>query len=301
MRFHDFDLNLLVYLDALLAEKSVSKAAERVSITQPAMSEALARLRGFFRDDLLVHVAGRGMIITPLALSLVDPVREILLQAQAVASATIDFDPSKSHRKFRIMASDYVYDILIRRLLLQLSLEAPEVRIEVRRVTVGAAEEIKRADLDLLITPLGYVSKELPCEPLWEESIVCAVWSRNKQVGKELSLKRYLEMGHVCRSMDGQTAEFDRWFLAHHGPKRRVEVVAPDFGMVLRALEGTNRIAMVHLRQFRMYAKAFSLRMVKPPVDFPTVTESMQWHQHQEHDPGLVWLRNCVRSIAGKI
>jgi DNA-binding transcriptional LysR family regulator len=108
-------------------------------------------------------------------------------------------------------------------------------------------------------------------------------------------------MGHVCRNLDGNIAEYDRWFMAHFGMKRRVEILVPDFGMVLRALEGTNRIATAHLRHARMYAKQFSLRLVRPPVEFPPLTELLQWHQHQDRDPGLVWLRSCLRAVAAEI
>ena len=301
MRLHEFDLNLLVYLDALLTEKGVSRAAVRLGITQPAMSEALARLREYFKDKLLIHVTGRSMILTPLACSLVAPVREILLHVQAVAAATTDFVPAKSDRKFSIMASDYVYDVLLRRVLIRLSQDAPGIRIEVRRVTVSSWDEIKRADLDLLVTPYGYASEELPSEPLYEETITCVVWTRNRLVGDQVSLERYQEMGHVCRNMDGQIAEYDRWFMSRFGMRRRVEVLVPDFGMVLRAVEGTNRIATVHLRHARMYAKQFSLRVVRPPVVFPLLTEFLQWHQHQDRDPGLAWLRSYLRAAAVEI
>jgi DNA-binding transcriptional LysR family regulator len=133
MRFHKFDLNLLVYLDALLTEKGVSKAAASVFISQSAMSLALARLRQYYGDDLLVQVAGRRMVLTSLAESLAAPVRDILLQMQSVATATANFDPSKSNRKFTIMASDYTVDVLLKRVVAQLFQKAPGIRIEMRR------------------------------------------------------------------------------------------------------------------------------------------------------------------------
>jgi LysR family nod box-dependent transcriptional activator len=301
MRFHEFDLNLLVYLDSLLAEGSVSKAAERVGITQPAMSEALARLREYFKDELLVQVAGRSMVLTPLAHSLVGPVREILLRAHSVAAATPAFDPAKSDRKFIVMASDYAFDVLVRRVLIQLRNDAPGIRLEVRRLPVDPREHIQRAEVDLVVSPVSRLSEEHPSERLFEDPITCVVWSRNQLVGESVSLERYLEMGHVCARWDRHMPEHERWFLNRFGGSLRVEVVVPDFGAAVRAIEGTDRIAAVHERHARMYAKQFSLRLVKPPVDFPPLTEYLQWHRHQDQDPGLLWLRSLIASVAARI
>jgi DNA-binding transcriptional LysR family regulator len=302
MRFHQFDLNLLVYLEALLTEKSVSRAAASVFISQSAMSLALSRLRQHFGDELLVQVAGRKMVLTPLAESLAVPVRNILLQMQSVATATANFDPSKSNRKFSIMASDYAVDVLLKRVVIQLFQKAPGIRVAVRRLVTTSSEEMKRPEVDLLIAPGSSVSEDLPSEPLWEDTMTCIVWSRNRTVGAEVSLDRYMKMGHVINMMDGHTPpDHDRWFLNTFGSTRRVEVVVPDFGMVFQMVEGTNRIATVHLRQAKLYAKQFSLRLVKPPVEFPRFIELVQWHRHQERDSALMWLRSFLKSVAAEI
>lgn len=115
MRFRRLDLNLIVYLDALLAERSVSRAAERVHISQSAMSDALARLRDYFQDKLFVQV-GRSMVPTPLAQSMAQPVRDVLLQIESVASSNVQFDPLNSRRKIGILASDYVADVLLNKI-----------------------------------------------------------------------------------------------------------------------------------------------------------------------------------------
>jgi LysR family nod box-dependent transcriptional activator len=112
MRFRHLDLNLIIYLDALLTERSVSRAADRVHISQSAMSDALARLRDYFQDKMFVQV-GRSMVPTPLANSIAQPVRDILLQIESVASSNVQFDPRTSQRKIGILASDYVADVLL--------------------------------------------------------------------------------------------------------------------------------------------------------------------------------------------
>jgi LysR family nod box-dependent transcriptional activator len=301
MRFHDFDLNLLVYLDALLADKSVSRAASRIGITQPAMSEALARMRAHFKDELLVPVAGRSMVLTPLAETLAGPVREILLQAQNVTDATAEFIPAKSTRKFSVQASDYVFDVLLKKVIRRLHHDAPGVRLEVKRLEVDSRQRIRRADLDLLIMPKAYVAEELPSECLFEDPVTCVVWSKNRSIGQRITLGQYLELGHVCQSTDGEMSEYDTWFARRCPRPIRVEVVVPNFGMVMQAVEGTQRIAIVHQRHARMYAKRYSLRMIKPPIDFPPLQEYLQWHRHQDGDPGLYWLRNLIKSVAAQI
>src|SRR5208283_1496442 len=113
---HDFDLNLLIYLDALICEQSVTKAAALVHITQPSMSLALTRLRNHFRDELLVSI-GRNMVLTPLAQSLAAPVRELVLKAQLVSATVGQFEPAVSTRKFTVAASDYAIEILLNTIL----------------------------------------------------------------------------------------------------------------------------------------------------------------------------------------
>src|SRR3974377_573494 len=134
MRFQNLNLNLLVCLDALLEEKSVSKAANRVFLSQSAMSDALARMRDYFGDELLVQV-GKTMVPTPLANSLVQPVRDVLIQIRAIASTSVKFDPAKSHRKITVMASDYVVSVLLRKVVSKLSMQAPRMQIEFMALT----------------------------------------------------------------------------------------------------------------------------------------------------------------------
>jgi DNA-binding transcriptional LysR family regulator len=296
MRFHQLDLNLLIYLDALLCDKSVSKAAARVNITQPAMSEALSRLREFFGDELLVHIAGRQMILTPLAQSLESPVREILLQAQSIVETTSDFVPAMSTRKFTVETSEYVFDVLFREVLVRLSREAPGVRIDLRPSGLHSADHIKRAEVDLLVVPDNYLADGFPHELIFEDLLTCIVWSGNRLVGSEISFEQYMSSGHVFRR-DGA---YENWFESRFGRDRKVEITVLDFRMACAAIQGTQRIAAVYLRHARMYEKQYSLRLLKAPVDFPPLKEYIQWHPYQNRDPGLAWFRNLIKSVAAE-
>lgn len=301
MRFHNLDLNLLVCLDALLDEKSVSKAANRVFLSQSAMSDALARMRDYFGDELLVQV-GKTMLPTPLARSLVQPVRDVLMQIRAIASTSVKFDPKTSHRKITVMASDYVVSVLLRKVIARVWEQAPGMQIEFMALTSEFQRQFDRGDLEFLIMPEGYASEDHPSEPLYDERYTCVVWSKNLRVGKKVSFQQYLEMGHVCVNMGGwRIPTYESWFLKRFGNTRRVEVVVPTFGTALKLVSGTNRIATVHRRHAQMYAKQYSLRMIEPPFEIPPLKERMQWHKYLDRDPALIWFRNLVKSVAAKI
>lgn len=148
MRLNDLNLNLLIYLDALLAERNVSKAAERVCLTQSAMSLALRRLRDYFGDDILRQV-GKTMVPTSLALSMVQPVRNVLLQIQSIGSSTVKFEPSKSNRKITITGSDFTMDVLLKRVIPKMSQIAPGMKLDYVALTNSRQEDLNKAALTL--------------------------------------------------------------------------------------------------------------------------------------------------------
>jgi LysR family nod box-dependent transcriptional activator len=301
VRLKNLDLNLLVYLEALLDEKSISRAAERVFLSQSAMSNALGRLREHFQDELLVQV-GRTMAPTPLALSLLDPVRDVLIQIRSIAETTVDFDPSESKRKITIMTSDYITDVFLNRVITQIWRQAPGIRIELPPLTDGFYEDFERGRIDLLITPEHFLSEEHPSEPLYEDRFTCAVWSKNPLVGKKLTFEQYKKMGHVCVSLgEWRITTYDDWLLKRYGHVRNIEVVVPSFAMALKFVTGTHRIITCHLRHAEMYAKQYSLRLVEPPFEIPPLRERIQWHKHMDRDPALIWFCKVLKAAAAEM
>ncbi len=196
MDFRGLDLNLLVALDALLTEKNVTHASQRIHLTQPAMSNALARLRDFFGDPLLVQV-GRKMELTSRAQSLAEPVRAILQQVQATIAAQVTFDPAKSERRFALAVSDYVIAVLLAGMLQRIKTEAPGVSFEFWPVTGNAPYELENGDVDFIIAPKPYLSVNHPQQELFEEGYACIAWAENTQVQRQLSLEQYLALAHV--------------------------------------------------------------------------------------------------------
>lgn len=289
------DLNLFVALDALFAELSVSRAGERLHLSQSATSGALARLRKVFRDPLLVPV-GRKMTLTPLAKGLVEPVRALLLEAEAIRSHNPAFNPGSSKRKFRMMMSDYVETVVMTEALPRIEKIALGVTLELIPIVEGS-EALERGEIDLAITPARLLAPGHPSERLFEDEFTCLVWSGNTQVGSTIPLKTYLRLGHVVVRFGRyqQLPTFDEWFVERFGGKRRIEVVTTAFNLVPQLLIGTSRIATLHLRLATFYARYLPLKLVAPPVEIPRLEEHMQWHKSRDHDPGTVWLRSMLK------
>ncbi len=297
MRFHRLDLNLLVALDALLSEANVSRAARQCGLTQSAMSGALKRLRTHFGDELLVQV-GRTMVPTTLAASLAAPVRDLLLEAQTVAMTRAHFDPATSERNFVVMASDYVATVLLAALNRHLAKHAPRVSVQLRSLTDDKTrEDFDDGKVDFIILPERYLSTKHPRQTLFSEDWTCVAWSKNKLIGQELTVERYLSLGHVKTILRIGGMVFDNSFLMRMGHARRIAAVVPNFTLVPEFVVGTNLIATMHTRMAHIAARRFPLKLFAPPIRIPPVSISIQWHKSLDRDPGSLWLRGAIQEI----
>lgn len=284
---HDFDLNLLVYLNALLDLRSVSKAAAREHITQSAMSLALSRLRNHFGDELLVPSSGRTMVLTALAQSLVEPVREAIMRIVAVSTTVSSFDPATSKRKFTIDASGYAICVLLYSMVADLDRQALGLRIEMRTLDLDLFKG--GADHDVIISSTEIHAHDIHSEELWQDTLTCVVWTENRLVGNEVTLKQYKELRHVFSDL-----EKDIRISSH--VTQGADVRVPEMSMVPHAIMNTNRIAILPLRLAQIYAKQCPLRLVPCPFEIPPFTVYVYWHYSQERDPGLSWLRNQLKA-----
>ena len=161
MRFNKLDLNLLVALDALLAERNISRAGERLHLSQPAMSNALARLRSFFGDELLA-AQGRQMVLTPRALGLIEPVRDVLMRIDSTITTPPLFDPAQSTRTFVLLLSDFTTAVFIPPLLEALYQQARGIRLELRTLNDKPAEQLEQGDADLQSFPRSSPPRTIP-------------------------------------------------------------------------------------------------------------------------------------------
>jgi LysR family nod box-dependent transcriptional activator len=302
MRFNGLDLNLLVALNALLTERSINRAAERIFLSQSAMSNALARLREYFDDELLVPM-GRQMVFTPRAESLVEPVCEVLMRIESTIATRPKFEPATESRQFTLLVSDYTTTVLIPSLIQHLYREAPGVQLKLLAQQERPVSLIERGDADLLIIPQQYASEDHPSQPVFEEGFVCVTWEGNTTICDQLTIDDYLAAGHVATQLGvgARIPAFDGWFLEHQGIKRRVEVSAPTFSALPSLVVGTNRIATVHRRAAERERNHLPIRIWEVPIDIPRFVEVLQWHKQRSNDVALNWLRNCAIEVGSKI
>lgn len=293
MRFNKLDLNLLVALDALLSENSISRAAEKVNLGQSAMSNALARLREYFDDELLVQV-GRKMEPTPRALALKAPVRDVLIRVKTAVQLKPEFDAAQSDRQFRLTVSDYTNSVLMPHLMALVHNQSLKVRFQLLPQVSNPQRALENGDVDLLIIPDRFAAKEHPSELLFEESFCGLVWRGSPLAHGDLTLERYLNQGHVVMEPPLANA-YETLVLAEKGIYRRIEVTTFSFATAPRLLVGTTRIATLHNRLALQAEHILPVVRKALPVQLPPMRQTMQWHEYQTNDPGIAWLRKTLR------
>lgn len=297
MRFNKLDLNLLVALDALLSVRNISRAAEKVHLSQSAMSNALSRLREYFGDELLVQV-GRNMELTARAEGMIDAVRDILVRIEATVEAKPQFVPAESTRTFRLLISDFSLMTLMPKVSALAYAEAPGVRLEFVPQVAHPQRVLERGEADILVIPTEYCSSEHPSEVLFRETYCAVIWSESHLAQGELTEQRYCEAGHVViQPGDGRPA-LDDWLIQRLGIARRVDVRTYTFMSPAYLLPGTNRIATVHRRLANQAVNSLPVVIREIPFPMPTMEQAMQWHNHRTSDPGITWLRELLKRSA---
>jgi LysR family nod box-dependent transcriptional activator len=302
MNLGSVDLNLLVALNALLAERNVTRAADRVGLSQPGMSSALARLRKLFDDPLLVR-EGTTLVATARAEALVQPVREALDIIQRALDARLDFDPSTGECTVTVSCSDYSVLMLIGPLVRRLAAEAPGVTIQIRPRSPDPSRVLRDGAADLVIEPTAIMGEaSLPSQPLFADRWLCCVWEGNSQVGDELSLDTYLRLGHVVYSMaaDLPAAIVDT-YLARTAPPRRVESIVESFLLAPALLQGTDLITLVLERSVPHLPSTAAIRLLEPPLELPPLIQRLWWSPHRTTDPALTWVRAKIGEVAASL
>ena len=300
MNLRNVDLNLLVALDALLAERSVSRAGQRIGLSQPAMSGALARLRKLFGDPLLVRV-GRDLALTQNAEDLVVPVREILTRIEQTIQQRPGFVPATDSRTFSISASDYATLILLVPFLRALAVDAPGVTINLLPRSSNARRLLHTDQADLVIEPRELLGEtDFPSRHLFGDRWLCAVDADNPHVPtSRITWEQYLELPHLVYSIgaDQQLNLADR-HLEHLGVRRRIEITVESFLLVPFLLQGTGLASLVLERAARRLTVATNIRTLEPPLSLPDISEAMYWHPRHTTDPGHRWLRERLQIAA---
>ncbi len=301
MRFKGLDLNLLLALDVLLEERSVTRAAGRLNLSQPAMSAALSRLRDFFGDALLVP-QGRRMIATPEALALQPELKAVLGSVEELIARSTKFDPATSDRMFRICASDYLVTVLFPRLLPELQRVAPAVRLDIVPPSQEAQTALERGEIDLLLTPEEHCVPGHPAEVLFAEQHVVAGWDENPLLAAALTADQFFAAGHVAvRVGQINRASFAETHLESLGRSRRIELTVASFTNVPDLLVGTHRLAVMHRLLARVVAQRLPIAWQDLPFPFPAMRQMIQRNRTMRDDAGLAWLVRQLQAAVDRM
>ena len=299
MNLANLDLNLLVPLDALLRERSVTRAAACLGLSQPSLSSSLARLRRHFRDELLTRV-GNSYELTPMAMQLRQRTEAALISVERVFATEPAFDPATSRREFRIICSDYPMAVLGGQVGRMLAERAPGVRLRYERLTsavVDAAPDSLR-NIDALVLPHGFIS-ETPHLDLFSDTWMCLVSSDNPHVGDSLTMEQLSELPWVFTYHSATAFTAPARQLQVIGIEPHVQAVVESFLALPFLVAGTDRIGLVQAHLVPRLTVAGDVRAVPCPYDVVPLAEAMWWHPVYNADPEHAWLRD-IFAEAGK-
>jgi DNA-binding transcriptional LysR family regulator len=294
------DLNLLVSLDALLAELNVTRAAARLNLTQSAVSAQLARLRQLFDDPLLIPAAnGRGMTPTARALELTEPLHAALKTLETVVRRQPAFDPLTHARRFVVAASDQCVAVLGLPLMIEWArLAGPGLQLAFIAIESGSlAERFERGDIDLLLGSAQQVPPTLKARKLYDERFVVAQRKHHPRGGAPFDIDSYCAHEHVLVSTSGGSFfGFMDEHLEALGRRRRVALSVQHFTLVPEVLARTDYLATLPYRLIARYAEHMDLFDL--PFDARGFSMHAAWHPRNHADPGLMWLRDTVAALA---
>lgn len=292
------DLNLLVAFDMLMTERSVTRAARRLSIGQSAMSSTLNRLRKLFGDPILMR-EGRGLVATPLAESLAGPVRDLLTGIENVLSQPDVFDPSTAQRTFAVIANDYLTMTFLQPLIGRLSTEAPGIKLHIFPTGDDFAEQLRRHQVDLLVMPREAFEDhaQFPHRVLFRDRYVVAVDKDHPEVRDEITLEQFSSLPYLATS-SGHLRSLQEMQLDFLGVPRNIEITA-GFGLGPFLLRGTRLITLVHETLALLVRDAANIRLLDPPIPrLQPITEIMAWTSRTDLDAGHRWFRQVLIDLA---
>jgi DNA-binding transcriptional LysR family regulator len=294
------DLNLLVSLRVLLSQRHVTRSAEKLGVTQPAMSASLARSRTLFRDKLLVR-GPQGLVLTPRGQQILDQLDQMMEVAERLIALPEEFTPATSHRTFTLMGSDFVEFILLPSLMAALAGEAPNFQILYKSPDRKNLEAmLANSELDLVV---GYVPdppKELIRHTLFHEAFVCVARRGHPLLdGQGLTIEQYVELQHVQVLARDATMYGDdiETAIAAIGLVRRIALWEPSFLAVGNVVAQTDLISTVPRRIAAHFAQGLPIVVYDPPLALPAPDIALYWHPRSQQEPGHMWLRAKIAAL----
>jgi DNA-binding transcriptional LysR family regulator len=294
VKLRNIDLNLLVPLKALLHERNVTRAAERVHLSQPAMSRALDRLRSELGDELLVRV-GRTYELTPRGSALLDELAQVMPRlARLWAGET--FSPAQSEGHIRLAMNDYASTVVLAPLAEICGRLAPGITLEAVPWHERTHEESGLVTTHLILSPLP-VPSTFRVEPLFDDVFHCVFGRKLNHCKASLTTKDYLSFRHISVEMQPNLQSLIDRPLAEVGFRRRLAVHLPYLSAAVRMLETTDLALTIPARIAGPVATLYGLASLQAPKEIPLIQYSMVWHPRFESDPLHMWLRETVRRI----
>jgi DNA-binding transcriptional LysR family regulator len=291
MHSRRIDLNLLVVLDAIYTEGGITRASEKLNLTQPAISHALARLRTRFGDPLFVR-EGRAMVPTPMARNLIAPVRRSLRGLEIMLNEIDAFDPATTEKRFNLGLRDVLEATLLPPLLRQISAAAPLVDIAAVRVGRRDVEaELAGGTLDAAIDVMLPLSDQIRRTQLETDRIVVVARRGHPQVRKDLSLRTYLKQDHVLVSSRRSGGGLEDVELSRKGLQRRIRLRCQHYFAACRVVSETDLILSMPERYARVANQQFGNQILPLPLQAPTLDAYLYWHANVDNEPANRWLR----------
>ena len=303
MKVSPVDLNLLAVLDAILSTGSVSRAADQIGISKPAMSHALARLRTQMKDPILVR-AGQEWQLSERALALRERVRAVAEGAKSVLDPERTFDPTTTRRTFTIHATDHVLALLGTGIGTLIGKEAPHAKLRFLAISADDASSLRDGRVDLAIGVFPDLPPEFRTQALFQERFACVVRKGHPLVKGTLTLKCFLEMKHVLVAPRGHEGSPVDTALAERGLTRNVTRFVPYFVVAMDLVARSTCVVTISERLANAYAERLKLQVLRPPLPLPAYMICQVWHPRIASDPGHQWLRKRVfetaAALAGK-
>ncbi len=296
MNLKNFDLNLLRVLDMLLREQNVSRAADRLSLTQPTVSNALARLRILFADPLLLRV-GRQMQPTPRALALEGPIRSALLQIEQTLSAGDTFDPRLSQQQIRIALTDFVEQLCMPPLLSRLVERAPNFRIDIAHLAPSLpAEALDRGELDLVLGRFEEIPARFNRLSWHSETLRVAVRKGHPQVSGVMELDSFLTLRHLWVSGGQTRGMVDQW-LGKQGLARQIVYTTPNYLQAAHLAASTDLSVVLPTLLAKQFAALLPLQLFELPFDVGSFHLELVYLAQRRREPALAWLIEQILEV----
>jgi DNA-binding transcriptional LysR family regulator len=293
------ELNLLMVFDAIMTERSITRAAHRLSMTQPAVSNAVSRMRVAWKDELFVK-DGRNIQPTLHAQNLWNQVREPLISLTEAVDPK-SFDPATAKRTFRVAVTDIIVDMAWAELRCTIEKEAPGVNIHAVPYTITNTDQVlEDAEVDMVLGGTGVISNTFRAEYLFTPIFVCIMNHDHPLAKPGISLEEFAAADHLFVSLSGDITGYTDQVLLQHGLSRRIAVTVNHFSSVANLIKRSDLICVIPISAVAKEIIAGDIAATMPPIEIMPEQVSTLWHKRQDRDQGLIWLREHFKRIISR-